>query len=564
MLAEIYGAPSSPCCKCTGNVVRSASSPVSTTPCTGACAEGTSIGATGCRRRSRRAAGKPGSSVSSAAASRRRVPITLPTSSAFSGPTAWNQTARGLQSSTAATSMRSIGSSWTTHSPCCTSFSTKWRKRNFSVSVMKMLSSRSHAACRAILAGWPEGVHKGGPLRGTRCGSRRRQIFGTAIEIVDAVPAVVVDQRLEFLEAHALVTQREGTRAHVLEHDLHRLGRVHDGFEAEADRVESELLEFLGRENGGAPADQRIGELRHVETARDAFELLDALRRLHEDRLCAGVDVALGAPQRLVEAEHGARVGAHADERLGIKPLRHGGPDLGLHDFRWNDLLAGHMTAALGPGLVLEKDRARTHPFVGLNRVHGVLDVAVTVVDIDQNRHIAGRDDVAHGCRDVGEALEADVGHAIARTGDREAADEHGVESGPLDQQRAQRIVGAGNDEQSPLRDGSVERLPKTSSTAHGGLLLPGSAGPAIRCRLGVIGRHGAATQLMQKAQHLLVRHVLALVIAIIMNDLVEGASDGGTAVDGGKADRQDVVDHQEIGHAEHALERLLDVDGDV
>src|SRR5437016_3136527 len=50
MLAEMYGAPSSPCCRCTGNVVRSASSPVSTTSCTGACAEGTSIGANGCRR----------------------------------------------------------------------------------------------------------------------------------------------------------------------------------------------------------------------------------------------------------------------------------------------------------------------------------------------------------------------------------------------------------------------------------------------------------------------------------------------------------------------------------
>src|SRR5215510_10315546 len=561
MLAEIYGAPSSPCCRCTGNVVRSASSPVSTTSCTGACAEGTSIGATGCRRRARRAAGKPGSSVSSAAARRRRVPITLPTSSVFSGPTARNQTTWGLQSSTAATSMRSIGSSWTTHSPCCTSFSTKWRKRNFSVSVMRMLSSRSRAA---ILAGGREGVQKGAPLRRTRCGGRRLQIFRTAIEIVDAVPAVVVDQRFEFLEAHALVTQRESARAHVLEHDLHRLGRVHNGFETEADRVESELLEFLGRENGGAPADQRIGELRHVETARDAFELLDALRRLDEDRLRAGVDVALGAPQRLVEAQHGARIGAHADERLGIKPLRHSGPDLSLHDFCWNDLLAGHMTAALGPSLVLEKDRARTHAFVGLNGVHGVLDVTVTVVDIDQNRHIAGRDDVAHRRRDVGEALEADVGHAIARTGDREAADEHGVESGLLDQQRAQRIVGAGNDEQSPFRDGSVERLAKTSSTAHGGLLLAGSTGPAIGCRLGMIGRHGAATQLMQKAQHLLVRHVLALIIAIVMNDLAKGAPDGRAAIDGGKADRQDVVDHQEIGHAKHALERFLDVDGDV
>src|SRR5262249_44792831 len=269
-------------------------SPVSTTSCTGACAEGTSIGASGCRRRSRRAAGKPGSSVSSAAASRRRVPITLPTSSVFSGPTARNQTAWGLQSSTAATSIKSIGSSWTRHSPCCTSFSTKRRKRNFSVSVMRMLSGRSHAACRAILAGWPQ---EGAPLRGTRCGSRRRQIFRTAIEIVDAVPAVIVDQRFEFLEAHALVTQLEGTRAHVLKHDLHRLGCVHDRLETEADRVKSELLEFLGRENGGASADQRIGELRDVETARDAFELRDALRRLDEDRLRAGIDVALGAPQ---------------------------------------------------------------------------------------------------------------------------------------------------------------------------------------------------------------------------------------------------------------------------
>src|SRR5262245_3255691 len=83
---------------------------------------------------------------------------------------------------------------------------------------------------------------------------------------------------------------------------------------------------------------------------------------------------------------------------------------------------------------------------------------------------------------------------------------------------------------------------------------MAGSAGAAIGRRLGMIGRHGAPPQLMQKAQHLLVRHVLALVIAIVMNNLVEGAADRGTAVDGGKADRQDMVDHQEIGHAEHAL----------
>src|SRR5207247_5717292 len=111
----------------------------------------------------------------------------------------------------------------------------------------------------------------------------------------------------------------------------------------------------LGRKDRSAPAHQWIGELRYVETAREAFEFVDALRCLDEDRLRAGVDIALGAPQRLVEAEHRARIGAHADERLGIEPLRHSGPDLGLHDFRRNDFLAGHMTTALGPSLVDRK-----------------------------------------------------------------------------------------------------------------------------------------------------------------------------------------------------------------
>src|SRR5262249_16477447 len=85
----------------------------------------------------------------------------------------------------------------------------------------------------------------------------------------------------------------------------------------------------------------------------------------------------------------------------------------------------------------------------------------------------------------------------MAPTGAGETADEHGVESGPLDQQRAQCIVGAGNDEQSPLRDGSVERLAKTSSTAHGYLLVAGSG------RLCMIGRPGGPTKLMIAAESL-------------------------------------------------------------
>src|SRR5262249_27049025 len=188
---------------------------VSTTSCTGACDDGTSIGVCGCRRRSRSVAGKPASSASSAAARRRRAPITLPTSSVFSGPTARNHTAFGLQSSTEATSIRSIGASCTVHSPCCTSFSTKWRRRNFSVSA-------------AVIWCFPGGENVEAML----------PIFANAIKIVDAVPAVVMYDRLEFLETHALVAQRKGAGAHVGKHGLHRLGGVHDGFEPEADRIE--------------------------------------------------------------------------------------------------------------------------------------------------------------------------------------------------------------------------------------------------------------------------------------------------------------------------------------
>src|SRR5262245_60929631 len=82
--------------------------------------------------------------------------------------------------------------------------------------------------------------------------------------------------------------------------------------------------------------------------------------------------------------------------------------------------------------------------------------------------------------------------------------------------------------------------------------------------RTGVVGRHGAAAQLVQKAENLPVRHVLALVVAIVMNDLAERAADRRTAIDGGEADRQDVVDHQEVGDSKHTLERLLHVNGDV
>ena len=47
--------------------------------------------------------------------------------------------------------------------------------------------------------------------------------------------------------------------------------------------------------------------------AADLLQLLHGLRRLDEQAVGAGFEIHLAAPQRVVEAVHGARVGARDD-----------------------------------------------------------------------------------------------------------------------------------------------------------------------------------------------------------------------------------------------------------
>src|SRR5580704_5274693 len=92
-----------------------------------------------------------------------------------------------------------------------------------------------------------------------------------------------------------------------------------------------------------------------------------------------------------------------------------------------------------------------------------------------------------------------------------------------------------------------------------------------MRCRskstplgLVVIATPRQAAQLAQKFDDLFVRHVFLHVVAVVMHDVLERPARAGAAVHCRPADRNDVMDHHQVGHAEHALERLLDMDGDV
>ena len=209
-------------------------------------------------------------------------------------------------------------------------------------------------------------------------------------------------------------------------------------------------------------AHQRIAELRHVEGFADPLHLLHAARRLDEDAVGAGADVALRPAHGFVEVVDRARIGARENPGFRIDPLRTCRPDLCFRQFGRDDLLADHVPAALGPLLVLDQDGAHAHALIGLYRVHHVLDVAVAVVAVDEHRQVAGRHDVAHGRRDFAKTLQPDVGYAITRADRREAADEIGLEADPLDQPGAERVMRARNNQNPFVVDGLVDDLAKT------------------------------------------------------------------------------------------------------
>src|SRR5262249_45350311 len=157
-----------------------------------------------------------------------------------------------------------------------------------------------------------------------------------------------------------------------------------------------------------------------------------------------------------------ASVGARQDPGLRIEPLGARSLDLGLGQFHRHNLLAGHVAAALGPLLVLDQDRADAHALVALHGVHHVLDVAVAVVAVDEHRRATGRHDVARAGGALAEALEPDVGHAIARADRREAADEIGLKADLLDDARAERVMRPRHHQKALFLYGLVDDLAKT------------------------------------------------------------------------------------------------------
>ena len=101
----------------------------------------------------------------------------------------------------------------------------------------------------------------------------------------------------------------------------------HAGVDRDA---EPQLGQALGRDLGRAPAGYHVQQQRRVYLPCDPLDLLDALGRLDEDDVSAGLGVGTAAGDGLLDAEWSASVGAGDDDRVGVRAGLERGPQRDL------------------------------------------------------------------------------------------------------------------------------------------------------------------------------------------------------------------------------------------
>ena len=122
-------------------------------------------------------------------------------------------------------------------------------------------------------------------------------------------------------------------------------------------------------------------------------------------------------------------------------------------------LLAGHVAAALGEGLVLEKHRRHAGPLGRLHGPHHVVDIAEAGVEIDEHRQLHRGTDARVLADQLLPLQQADVGQAQQAAGDvyREVEQAAGQQGEQEDQQNADHAA----------HDGGADRLAAVGAGAH-------------------------------------------------------------------------------------------------
>jgi hypothetical protein len=123
----------------------------------------------------------------------------------------------------------------------------------------------------------------------------------------------------------------------------------------------------------------------------------DSMKQDVRPRLC----VHLAAPQRLIEAERGARIGARHDEEIRVAPAFHRDRDLAHHVLRRNHAPARRVPTFLREFLIFELNARGPRRLVAANGLAHVQKAAVTGVTVGDQ----GRLGHARHCSDAAEHI---------------------------------------------------------------------------------------------------------------------------------------------------------------
>src|SRR5580704_7154304 len=126
-----------------------------------------------------------------------------------------------------------------------------------------------------------------------------------------------IAERCEFVERDVAADARAAL-AQMTERLSQRLAGGEQTQHGEDGDPITDLLQRLFIYDRGASAFDHVGDQRPIETPADGAHLVDAFRTFDEQDIGAGFGIGVGAAQRLVQSERGARIGARDDEEVAV------------------------------------------------------------------------------------------------------------------------------------------------------------------------------------------------------------------------------------------------------
>ncbi len=201
---------------------------------------------------------------------------------------------------------------------------------------------------------------------------------------------------------------------------------------------------------------RRLAARHHVEQARPLDQLrhrLDLglrLRRLEKSHVGAGGERRVHPRHRLLEADHGAGIGASDQQEVRVGLCRRGGADLCQIVFKRDHRLVVEVPALLGKPLVLDVQPCHPAPLVFAHRAGDVELVAVAGIGVGDHRHLHGRGDPPGIVRHLVHGHEPEIRIAERRRG---AGPRHVDRGKPrlVDGAGADAVVGAGRHDHAVL-----------------------------------------------------------------------------------------------------------------